>query len=343
MAKSNHLKGTRMLAATVVLATLLGTLLLAQVATAETVGTESFPGSTGAIAFVSTRDDARNWQVYRMNPDGFGQTRITDAPGLKFDPSWSADGTKLTFSNRVLGEPGDVYQVGADGSGQKNLTNAPSDDGASSYSLASTNRFAFTSNRTNNQYDVYLTTLGPDGQTTELTRLTTNPATDGSPVISPDGRRIAFVSDRDGDEDIYVMRLAPEGSKNVPVKLTKNTRPDPNGPPYMYDFEPDWSPDGTQIVFTSDRSGNMEIYRMKASPEGSKNRPVNLSKSPSSYDSSAAWSPDGKKIAFSSDRPAPDGTRDYEIWRMRATDGANPINLTNDPGSDFYPAWQPLP
>jgi Tol biopolymer transport system component len=83
----------------------------------------------------------------------------------------------------------------------------------------------------------------------------------------------------------------------------------------MYDFEPDWSPDGTQIVFTSDRSGNMEIYRMKASPEGSKNRPVNLSKSPSSYDSSATWSPDG----------------------------AGQINLTNDPGSDFYPAWQPLP
>jgi Tol biopolymer transport system component len=301
-------------AVAILLMALLAAVVLAPVA-AETVGANSFPGGTGAIAFVSTRDDARNWQVYRMDPDGFGQTRLTDAPDLKVDPNWSADGTKLTFSNRVLSEPGDVYQVGADGSGQKNLTNAPSDDGSSSYSLANTSTFAFASNRTNNQYDIYLTTLGPDGQTTELTRLTTNPATDGSPAISPDGRRITFVSDCDGDEDIYLMRLAPEGPKNVPVKLTKNTRPDPNGPPHMYDFEPDWSPDGTQIVFTSDRSGNMEIYRMKASPEGSKNRPVNLSKSPSSYDSSATWSPDG----------------------------AGQINLTNDPGSDFYPAWQPLP
>ena len=330
-------------AVAVLVAALLAAMVLARVAAAQTVGANSFPGSTGAIAFVSTRDDARNWQVYRMNADGFGQTRITDAPGLKFHPSWSADGTKLTFSNRVLDEPGaDVYQVGADGSGQKNLTNAPSDDSSSSYSPASTNRFAFASNRTDNQYDIYLTTLGPDSQITELRRLTTNPAMDGSPVISPDGKRVAFVSNRDGDEDIYVMKLAPEGPKNVPVKLTKNTRPDPNGPPYMYDFEPDWSPDGTQIAFTSDRNGNMEIYRMKASPEGRLNKPVNLSKSPS-YDSSAAWSPDGRKIAFSSDRPAPDGTTDYEIYRMRATDGANQINLTNDPGQDWYPAWQPLP
>lgn len=338
MAKSNR---ARLL--TALLAVVAAAVVLVPVASAETVGTNSFPGSTGAIAFVSSRDDARNWQVYRMNPDGFGQTRITNLPGLKYGLNWSADGTKLAFSSSVIGTPGDVYQIGADGSGEKNLTNALSDEGGSSYSLASPNTFAFVSNRTDNQYDIYLTTLGSDGQTTELTRLTTNPTRDVSPAISPDGRKIAFVSDRDGDEDIYVMKLAPEGPSNVPVKLTKNTRPDPNGPPYMYDFEPEWSPDGRQIVFTSDRSGNMEIYRMKAVPEGRKNRPINLSKSPSSYDSSPAWSPDGKQIAFTSDRPAPDGTRDSEIWRMRATDGANPINLTNDPGSDMDPAWQPLP
>ena len=337
MTKINHSR-----VVTLLLATLLAAMVLAPVAGAQTVGTNSFPGTGGAIAFVSSRDDARNPQVYRMSSDGFGQTKITDAPGFKYGLDWSADGTKLAFSSSPIGQPGDVFEVGADGSGQKNLTSAPSDDGSPSYSPASANRFAFASNRTDDQHDVYLTTLGPDGQTTELTRLTTNPASDGSPAISPDGSRIAFVSDRDGDEDIYVMKLAPEGPRNVPVRLTKNTRPDPNGPPYMHDFDPDWSPDGQKIVFTSDRSGNMEIWRMKASPEGKKNRPVNLSKSPA-YDHAPTWSPDGQKIAFSSDRAAPDGTTDYEIWRMRATDGANPIALTSDPGQDWFPAWQPLP
>jgi Tol biopolymer transport system component len=81
---------------------------------------------------------------------------------------------------------------------------------------------------------------------------------------------------------------------------------------------------------------------MKAGPEGKTNRPVNLSKSPAD-DGDPAWSPDGKKIAFHSSRVAPDGTSDYDIWRVRASDGANPTNLTNAPGNDTNPAWQPLP
>jgi Tol biopolymer transport system component len=345
MIKENNLKGTKMLAATVALAALLAMLALARVAGAETVGAESFPGSTGAIAFTSTRDGAMEWNVYRMNGDGYGQTRLTSTPGLDKNPEWSADGKKITYTNRATSGPtAEIYQIDADGTDERNLTNSPSWDGNSSYSPASSNKFAFDSDRTDNQSDVYLATLGPDGQTTELIRITRSGADDYMPSISPDGRRLAFVSNRDGDDDVYVMRLAPEGPKNVPVKLTKNTRPDPNGPPYMIDWEPDWSPDGTQIVFSSNRSGdsNYEVYRMRAVPEGKTNRPVNLSKSPAD-DGSPTWSPDGKKIAFHSDRAAPDGTTDYDIWRMRATDGANPINLTNAPGADFYPAWQPLP
>jgi Tol biopolymer transport system component len=55
------------------------------------------------------------------------------------------------------------------------------------------------------------------------------------------------------------------------------------------------------------------------------------------------WSPDRTKIAFHSNRISPDGTSDYDIWRVRAADGANPTNLTNAPGNDTNPAWQPLP
>jgi Tol biopolymer transport system component len=313
----------------VVLAALLAALALAPIASAQTVGTTSFPGTPGAIAFVSERDGADNFDVYRMNADGFGQTRLTDTSGVNLSPSWSADGAKISFTNAAaFGAPGEVFQMGADGSNETNLTNAPSNDGASSYSPTS-GKFTFVSTRVGSQSDIYLTTLTPDGQTTGLTRLTTSDAQDIGPAISPDGRRIAFMSDRDGDFDIYVMKLAQEGAKNVPLRLTKNA---------VFDFTPDWSPDGTQIAFSSDRGSNREVYRMKASPEGRLNKPVNLSNTPTASDQDPTWSPDGKKIAFVTDR---DGNQ--EIYRMRATDGANQVNLTNNPALDFQPAWQPLP
>jgi hypothetical protein len=48
-------------------------------------------------------------------------------------------------------------------------------------------------------------------------------------------------------------------------------------------------------------------------------------------------------VAFQSNREAPDGTTDYDVWRMRATDGANPTNLTDNAAAiDFDPEWQPV-
>jgi Tol biopolymer transport system component len=93
---------------------------------------------------------------------------------------------------------------------------------------------------------------------------------------------------------------------------------------------PDWSPDGTKIVFTSFRHGSGEIYVMNV--DGTEQR--RLTNHPA-HDDHAKWSPDGTKIVFTTTR---DGN--HEIYVMNA-DGTGVRRLTNDPHADFSATWSP--
>ena len=106
---------------------------------------------------------------------------------------------------------------------------------------------------------------------------TNNPAGDTNPAWSPDGQQIAFTSNRDGNDEIYVMNADGTGQLN----RTNN----PAG-----DIQPAWSPDGQQIAFESNRDGNEEIYVMNADGTGQLNRTNN----PAS-DENPDWQPLPKK------------------------------------------------
>ena len=92
-------------------------------------------------------------------------------------------------------------------------------------------------------------TLYADGE--RQTRLTDHGGSDTPPSWSPDGSRLVFVSDRDGNSEIYVMDV--DGQNQT--RLT-----DSDG----WDVSPSWSPDGSRLAFVSDRDGNSEIYVMDA-------------------------------------------------------------------------------
>ena len=149
------------------------------------------------------------------------------------------------------------------------------------------------------------------------TRLTSDASNDTSPVWSPDGRKIAFVSDRDGNREIYVMNA--DGSDQL--NLTRDAADD---------WTPCWSPDGQRIAFASFRDNNWELYVMSADGSDPKRLTNN-----SAADYSPAWSPDGRSIAFVSNRDD-----NLEIY-MLAVDTQQASRFTNDSATDQAPAWSP--
>jgi hypothetical protein len=172
------------------------------------------------IAFTSNRDG--NWEIYVMNADGSGVTRLTNNPAEDDLPSWSPDGRRIAFASNRDGNR-EIYVMNADGSGQINLTNNPAYDGVPSWSPDG-RRIAFVSNRDGNR-EIYVMNADGSGQI----NLTNNPAYDDLPSWSLDGRRIAFVSNRDGNREIYVMNADGSGV----TRLTNNP---------AWDEWPAWSP-----------------------------------------------------------------------------------------------------
>lgn len=152
-----------------------------------------------------------------------------------------------------------------------------------------------------------------------VTRLTFTKSNETSPVWSPDGSRILFISDRNGNRDIFVMKS--DGTDQV--ALTDDPADD---------VMATWSPDRNKIAFVSRRDGNWEIYIMNS--DGSELKRLTYNEA---SDWTPSWSPDGKKIAFASDR---DG--DWEIYVMDVKRGESSlVRLTFNPATDIAPNWSP--
>ncbi|KXK53959.1 MAG: WD40 domain-containing protein [Chloroflexi bacterium OLB13] len=131
-----------------------------------------------------------------------------------------------------------------------------------------------------------------------------------------------YTADEGGDNEIWVMNADGSGK----VQLTANSADD---------LDPRWSPDGTQIVFASNRDGNDEIYRMNA--DGS--NVVRLTNNPVD-DREPAWSLDGASVAFASNRLNAGSTTagsTYRIYTLRAADGANVTQAADT--SARHPDW----
>jgi Tol biopolymer transport system component len=280
----------------------------------------AFVGLTGKIAFDNFSGPMSSTEIFSMNGDGSGVTRLTNNTSDDELPMWSPDGSKIAFASGRDGNF-EIYVMNADGSGQTRLTNNPSVDNSPSFSPDGS-KIVFS--RSGPGGGIYVMNANGSGQT-QLTN-----TSDSDPQFSPDGKQIVFSSFRDGDGEIYKMNA--DGSNQV--RLTLNP---------AQDSSPVWSPDGSKIVFSTDRqnpSNGSAIYVMNA--DGTFAVPLTTS-GPGISDSAPYFSSEnGQKVVFQSDRDDP-GTSHFQIYTMNA-DGSGQTRLTNQTTGQgaFSPAYQTL-
>jgi len=189
------------------------------------------------IVFSSLRD--RNNELYAMNAEGSGVTRLTNNPAIDYDPACSPDGSRVAFMSRRDGN-NEIYVMNSDGTGVKRLTNNAGEDWDPAWSPDG-GRLAFVSDRAGNA-DIHVMNADGGG----VIRVTSDAASDRWPSWSPDRTRIAFTSYLSGNDELVVRDV-------VAGRTTRLTSDSAN------DWDPAWSPEGTRIAFTSYLSGNDEL------------------------------------------------------------------------------------
>ena len=266
------------------------------------------PAPGGRVAFSSDRDG--NDEIYLVNTDGSGLTRLTVNRLNDTSPAFSPDGSRIAFTADRDGAR-DIFVMDANsGANQTNLTNDSAHDHRPSWSPDG-RKITFNSHREG--FNIFV--VNADGS--DQTRLTKTEGIESQDASwSPDGSKIAFYTYR-GNGDIFLMN--PDGSGET--RLTKSPHDD---------LTPSWSPDGSRIAFTSYRDGNPEIYVINVDGSGETRLTNDLG-----ADWSPSWSQDGARIAFESER---DGNRN--IYVINA-DGSGLMRLTDDPAQDASPSWAP--
>lgn len=252
-------------------------------------------GATEGIALDPVRD-----KVYVTSGAGSAITVIQDQGP-----------PQVVFASTREGGNGDLFRMLPDGREVRRLTNTA--DAWEYQPAGSTNGQWIAYARGGGDGTTHIWIMSRDGLNAR--QVTFGPGTDNHPSWSADSQRFAFASDRDGDWEVYVVRV----SDGVVTQLTDNA---------WADLDPDWSPINGRIAFQSNReNANGEIYSMAADGSDVRRLTVNFN-----GDSQPSWSPGGERLVFWSTREA------QTLYTMQA-DGTQVTQLVPQILGPGAPAW----
>lgn len=149
-------------------------------------------------------------------------------------------------------------------------------------------------------------------------------ATQGSPTFSPDGKQIAFVSNKDGSPKIYVIQIPEPGAEIKNVKATLISKSN------RENSAPSWSPDGTKLAYCARSGGARQIWIYDFNTKQEKQ----LTKGPE-HKENPSWAPDNFHVAFNSS-----STNSSELFMMHLQE-TEPTQITSGLGEKRFPNWEP--
>lgn len=235
----------------------------------------------------------------------------------------SAGRSRPIVLDLACGDTAEIHTVGKSGSDLRRLTEFASQDARAVHPAWSPDGREIAFNVVwhrveGHRSEIYV--MSSDGSRLRPWTRTPNGRSSWNATWAPDGKQMAFVSDRDGIPDIYVMQLDGTGLERLTV--TSGDR--------RHALNPAWSPDGRRIAFDSNRDGDDEIYVLDLASRQSN---AVGSTPPDGGSWTPAWSPDGRQIAFASNRDGPD-----ELYVMNA-DGSNMRRI--NARATGRPRWSP--
>ena len=270
------------------------------------------------IAFLVGDKEKSSIDVLNLD-SGEDKERFTISKGSgKFStPVWSPDSKRIAYTGKLSGKGSRIYITSIDDSPARLSDIEVTEVGDWSFDGESVVFSSTDGERTG------IHVRNPDG----VNQRQMTCGKDYHAIWSPDSKKLAFISERDGNADVYVMdRDAMDDlcsdkndSRLEAYQLTETDEKE---------SDISWSPDGKRLVFVSERDGNKEIYIMEES--GNKQTRLTYNEIPD-YD--PIWSPDGGTIAFVSEL---DG--DPDIFLMNDK-GENQTRVTNNEASDTNPSW----